>query len=265
MCNSFCTLKEKYFISYIDGIVSVIDILISYVDALSTSSIKTFSTIDVNIAQVILEVVIIIAIMLEKVQNFSMRRFMNILLAALWFETFLISSYAYILHGMVHIRLAIFVWELYKLVRLLVSLSLCSPMIVFTKKQIKLHIIFLLLSSIIIGGAIVNWTKSSPEKLSGYNNIAFMLIFLFTLYQYHQLKSHMHDDEGDIKGLKSLMAIEMILILLNGLLLILFFSSTNHLLQSLRLSITLVQYLKIHMIMSLFASLRVSVEPPHHI
>jgi hypothetical protein len=220
----------------------------------------------VNIAQVILEVVIIIAIMLEKVQNSYMRRFMSIFLAALWFETLLIGSYAYILHGMVHTRLAIFIWDLYKLVRLFVSLSLCYPIIVFTNKQIKLHISFLLLSCIIIGGAIINWTKSSsPEKLSGYNNIAFMFIFLFTLYQYYQLKSRMHDDEGSIKGLKSLIAIEMILILLNGLLLILFFSGTNYLLQSLRLSITLVQYLKIYMIISLFVSLRFSVEPLHHI
>lgn len=72
------------------------------------SPIKTFSTIDVNIAQVILEVVIIIAITLERVRNAYMRRFVGMLLAALWLETYLIGSYAFVLHSMVHIRLAIF-------------------------------------------------------------------------------------------------------------------------------------------------------------
>jgi hypothetical protein len=63
---------------------------------------------------------------------------------------------------------------------------------------------FLLLSNIITSSAMVNLTKSS-------NNIAFMFIFLFTLYQSHQFKSHIYnDDDGDsgIKGVKILMAIK---------------------------------------------------------
>lgn len=94
----------------------------------------------------------------------------------------------------------------------------------------------------------------------------FMFIFLFTLYQYYQLKSQMHNDgnDGYIKGLRSLMAIEMILILLSGLLIILFFSGSHGLVQTLRLYLIMVQSLKIYMIMSMFASLNVSIEPAHH-
>lgn len=192
-----------------------------------------------------------------------MRRFINVLLVALCFEVFLIALYAYILHGVVHVRLAIFIWDLYKIVRLFISLSLCYPILVFTHKPIRLHLIFLLLSSLIVGGGIVNCTKSNPGSPSGYNNFAFMCIFLFTLYQYYQLKSHIHYDTNNLdvmKGLNSLIAIEIMLIILNGLLLILFFGGTDSFLQSLRLSITLVQYLKIYMIMSLFTSLDVIVD-----
>jgi hypothetical protein len=235
------------------------------VDALCTSSIKRCSTADVNIAQVIFEMVIIIAIMLEQVQNSYMRRFISILLLALGFEAFLIGSYVYILYGMVDVRLAIIIWKLYKLVRLFINLSLCYPIMVLTNKQIKLHIIFLLISILIITGAIVDSTKSNPGTPSAYDNIAFMLIFLFSLYQYFQLKSHIYiKDETDIKGLKSLMTIEVILVLLNGLLIGLYFNGTHHSLQSLRLSLTLIQYLKIYMLLSLYASLKVSVEDVHH-
>lgn len=71
---------------------------------------------------------------------------------------------------------------------------------------------------------------------------------------------HDNDNEGVIRGLKNLITIEIILIFFNGLLLTLFFTGTNHLLQSQRLSITLIQYLKIYMIMSLFTSLNIAVE-----
>jgi len=136
---------------------------------------------------------------------------------------------------------------------------------VLTNRRIKLHIIFLLISILIIAGAIVDSTKSNPGIPSAYNNIAFMLIFLFTLYQYFQLKSHIcMKDETDIKGLKSLMTIEVILVLLNVLLIGLYFNGTHHSLQSLRLSITLIKYLKIYMLLSLYASLKVSVEDVHH-
>jgi hypothetical protein len=204
--------------------------------------------------------------MLEKVRNAYMRRLMSILFAALCFQTFLIGSYTCILHGTTHVHLATFMWKLYKLVHLFVNLSLCYPIIVFTNKPIKLHLIFLLFSNIISGGTIQDCAKSSPGSPSGYNDIDFMFIFSFTLYENYQLKSHMYhdsDDQGYIKGLKSLIDVEMALIFLNSLPLILFFSGTNDLLQSLRLSITLVQYLKIYMIMSLFASLNVTVKQSH--
>jgi hypothetical protein len=79
--NLFYILKENDLIAYTDGIIDVISIFIVYINALFTSLVKTFSTIDVTIAQVILLLVMMITIMLEKVQKASMRRFMNILLA----------------------------------------------------------------------------------------------------------------------------------------------------------------------------------------
>jgi hypothetical protein len=156
----------------------------------------------VNIAQVIFEVVIIGAIMLQQVHSTYMQRFMNIIFVALGFETCLIGSYAYILHGMDHFRVASIIWELYKLVRLFISLPFCYPTVVFTNKKIKLHILFLFLSSIIIVGGIVDCTTNKRAGIfSDYVNTTFMLIFAFTLHHYYQL-------ESDIQGLNSLIVIE---------------------------------------------------------
>jgi hypothetical protein len=51
----------------------MINVPISPVDDLSTSLIKTFTIIDFDMAEVILKVVIIIAIMLEKIDNAYIR------------------------------------------------------------------------------------------------------------------------------------------------------------------------------------------------
>ncbi|UJR19414.1 hypothetical protein I4U23_022544 [Adineta vaga] len=121
---------------------------------------KSFSTVDVNIAQVILEVVIILVTVLEPVQSAYMRRYIKVLVGALLLETTLIAAYAYMLHAMLDAVLAMILWEIYKLVRLFVSLAF-----------------------IIIVGTVVNYMKSISGTPSGFNNVAFMLIFVFTLQQ----------------------------------------------------------------------------------
>lgn len=217
----------------------------------------SFSTVDVNIAQVIMELVIILVAMLEPIESAFMRRYLRVLFGTLFIETALIAGYAYMRHAMLDAVQAMVLWEAYKLVRLFVSLALCYPITILINHTVKLHAVFFALASIIIVGTALNYAKSTSGSPTGFNNIAFMLIFIFTLQQYWKLKQHIEVVHGDvIRSLNSLVAIEIVLISLNILLVVLFFSGTTHLLQSLRLSLTLVQYLKIHMIMSLFASYR---------
>jgi hypothetical protein len=103
----------------------------------------------------------------------------------------------------------------------------------------------------------VDYMESETGKPSGFNNIAFVLIFMFTLQQYRKLQCLMDTESGNkIKGLNVLVAIELALIFLNFLLIVLFFGGSTHFLQPLRLSLTLVQYFKIYLAMSLFASLK---------
>ena len=218
--------------------------------------ILVFSTVDVNSAQVILEAVIIICISIQPVQSSYMRRFVNSLVEALIVETLLMASYAYALDSILETHIALIAWKVYKLVHLFVSLSLCYPIMVFLNQKIKFHLIFLFLASIIAGGGIVDFMRSERETPSGFNDFAFMLIFIFTFQQYRKLKHHLNTEGGnEVKGLNVLMAIEMALIFLNFLLIILFIGGSTHFLQPLRLSIILVQYFRIYLIVSLFASL----------
>ena len=220
-------------------------------------AILTFSAVDVNVAQVILESTIITALLLQPAKSAYMSRFVHMLIITLCIETSLMGFYAYVLHSLENDGLAIVIWELYKLVRLFLSLSLCYPMLVVLNHKVKLHCVFLLIASIIIGGGIINYMVSEAGKSTGFNNIAFMFIFAFTLQQYMKMKSRLPDaDDSEIEGLNSLIAIEVSLVTLNGLLILLFFGGSTSFLQSLRLSITMIQYFKIYLLISLFASFK---------
>ncbi|CAF4104911.1 unnamed protein product, partial [Rotaria sp. Silwood1] len=126
-----------------------------------------------------------------------MRRFIKVLIGALILETVLIASYAYMLHAVLNARLAMIIWDMYKLVRLFISIAFCYPIVVLLDHKVKLHVVFLAIASIIIGGVIVDYMRSIPGTPSGFNNIAFMLIFLFTLQQYYKLKKHTHVQGGN--------------------------------------------------------------------
>lgn len=72
-----------------------------------------------------------------------------------------------------------------------------------------------------------------------------------------KLKSRLPDaGDSEIEGLNSLISIEISLLSLNGLLILLFFGGSTYFLQPLRMSITLIQYWKIYLLISLFASFK---------
>ncbi|CAF4622280.1 unnamed protein product, partial [Rotaria socialis] len=101
-------------------------------------------------------------------------------------------------------------------------------------QKIKSHVVFLVIASIIVGASVVDYLRRVPDTQSD---------------QYYKLSEHILAEDGEgIRGMKSLIAIELVLIALNGLLIVLFFGGSTHFLQPLRLSITLTQYLKIYLI-----------------
>jgi hypothetical protein len=81
---------------------------------------------------------------------------------------------------------------------------------------------------------------------------AFDVIFLFTSYQYIQLQ---RQTDGEIPRLKSLTALELTLILLNGLLIILFFTSGYQpkLMSSIKITIGILQFHKLYMMISVLS------------
>ena len=116
----------------------------------------------------------------------------------------------------------------------------------------------IVLGCIILSGTIVAYVKNDSGAPSPYNNIAFLVIFIFTLKQYRRLKTHFSTiNSVEMNILNVLIVLETFCIVLDGFFILCFFQGVTSFLQCLRLAMTLIQLLKIYIVLSLFASLTI--------
>ncbi|CAM4808708.1 unnamed protein product [Rotaria magnacalcarata] len=64
-------------------------------------------------------------------------------------------------------------------------------------QKIKLHVVFLVIASIIVGASVADYLRRIPDTASGFSNVAFMLIFLFRLHQYCKLNQQILAEDGE--------------------------------------------------------------------
>ena len=219
---------------------------------------RSFTLTDVNIARILLQIVIIVCIYLQPAQHAFMRRFIQGILVVFALETFVLMGYVYTLDILGDLRVAIIVWEVHKFIRLFVSLALCYPILVCVNSGTKLNRMLIVLGCIILSGTIVAYVKNDSGAPSPYNNIAFLVIFIFTLKQYRRLKTHFSRiNSVEMNILNVLIVLETFFIVLDGFFILCFFQGVTSFLQCLRLAMTLIQLLKIYIVLSLFASLTI--------
>ncbi|UJR11867.1 hypothetical protein I4U23_016046 [Adineta vaga] len=199
--------------------------------------------------RIICEAVVIGLIALEPIKNSYLKLFIQRLLAAFILDELVIITEGYILYTNMYDEWKAIVWRTHEVIRVFISLSLCYPMSLFIGENgQKLQRLFFVISSLVFIGGIFDHLHYRNGH-SGMNHIAFMLIFLFTFYQYIQLRKQ---TRGQVPRLNSLMLIELVLMILNGLLIILFFSSgyEQKFLSTIKIATTILQYHKFYMIIS---------------
>jgi hypothetical protein len=201
---------------------------------------------EIGFARIILETILIILIALEPVKNFYLKKFVKHLLTVFILEEFVIIAEVYVIYMNIQGEWAAIIWRIYEIIRIFISLSLCYPISLFIGENgQKIQRLFFIVSCLVAIGAISDHLHYNNGQ-SGMNFIAFILIFLFTFHQYTQLH---RQTQGEIPRLKSLMVVEFTLILLNGILIVLFFSGAyqQKFLLAIRITIGVLQYQKIYM------------------
>jgi hypothetical protein len=175
-----------------------------------------------------------------------LKRFVKSLLAAFILEELVIIAEVCAIYINLSDEWTAIIWRIYEIIRIFISISLCYPKSLFTGESgQKLQHLFLIVCGLVGIGAILDHLKYNNGN-TGMNLIVFLLIFLFTYYQYIQL--HCRTEEKTPR-LKSLMAIGLTLILLNGLLVILFFTGICQpkVMSAIRITIGILQYHKLYM------------------
>lgn len=172
-------------------------------------------------ARVLCEAAVIVLIALEPVKNTYLNNFVKRLLPAFILEELLIFLGAVVTYMNLYTDHRIIIWRISEVIRIFISLSLCYPMSLFIGESgKKVQRLFIFVCCLMIVGTTSDLVLYHGSR-SGVNYIALLLIFLFTLYQYRQLRQQI---EGEIPRLNSLIILEVALIILNILLIILFFT-----------------------------------------
>ncbi len=207
---------------------------------------------EIVFARIVCEAMIIVLIALEPIKNPYLKTFVKRLITAFILEGLVLITYAFVINTSTLQEWKTFTWRTYEVIRIFISLSLCYPMSLFTGEngQKVQRLFFVVFSLMAIGGILEHMQYNHGH--SGMNHIAFMLIFSFTFYQYIQLRQQ---TEGDIPRLKSLMILEFVLIVLDGLLLILSISDQYQLrfVSALKIAMSFLQYHKFYMIISVMS------------
>jgi hypothetical protein len=192
------------------------------------------------------EAMIIIFIALESLQNSYLKKFVKSLLTIFILEELVIIAEVCAIYINLSDEWTAIIWRIYEIIRIFISISLCYPKSLFTgESEQKLQHLFLIVCGLVGIGAILDHLKYNNGN-TGMNLIVFLLIFLFTYYQYIQLHCRI---EEKTPRLKSLMAIALTLILLTGLLVILFFTGIcqSKVMSAIRIIIWILQYHKLYM------------------
>ncbi|CAF0925943.1 unnamed protein product [Adineta ricciae] len=201
------------------------------------------------VARIICEAMMIGLIALEPVKNPYLKVFVQRLLAVFILDELVIMTEGYILYTDTYAEWKAVFWRTHEIIRVFISLSLCYPMSLFIGENgQKVQRFFVVISGLVLIGGFFDHLQYRNGH-SGMNHIAFMLIFLFTFYQYVQLR---RQTRGEVPRLKSLMAIESMLIILNLILIALFLARgyEQKALPTIKITMTILQYHKFYMIIS---------------
>ena len=170
-------------------------------------------------ARIASEAVVVTLIALEPVKNAYLNNFVKRLIPAFILEVLLIAVAEYIKYMELYAEYRILTWRTFEIIRIFISLSLCYPMSLFIGETgQKVQRLFMIVCGLMVIGTTSD-LLGYRERHSGMNYVSFLLIFLYTLYQYNQLRQR---TEGEIPRLKSLIFIETILIILDVILILLF-------------------------------------------
>ena len=146
-------------------------------------------------ARIICELMTIILIAAEPVKNAYLKIFVRRLLAAFVIEELVIIIQVFLSYTNESNVWTKDIWRVYEIIRIFISLSLCYPMSLFIGEGgQKVQRLFLVVCSLMIVGIILNHLKYNDGH-SGVDHIAFLIIFVFTFYQYNQLRRR---TEGEI-------------------------------------------------------------------
>ncbi len=188
----------------------------------------------------------IILIVLEPVKNSYLKNFVKRLLAAFVLEELVIITEAFFIYMSILDEWTAIIWRTYEIIRIFISLSLCYAISLFIGGSVqKIQRLFFIVCGLMIVGAISDHLRYNNGH-SGMNYIAFLIIFSFTFYQYTQLRQQ---TEGEIPRLTSLMILEFVLIVLNVMLIILFFHGgyQQKFSSTVKITIGILQYQKLYM------------------
>lgn len=201
---------------------------------------------EMGLARIICEAMVIILIAMEPVKNPYLQKFVRTLLAAFILEESVIIAEVFVVHIGLFDEWTAIIWRIYEIIRIYISLSLCYPISLFIGENgQKLQRVFFVVCCLVVTGTISDYLRYNDGH-SGMNYIAFTLIFLFTLYQYTQLR---RQTQGEIPRLKTLMILESTLLVLNIILVLLFFYGgyQQTFLSALKIAIGILQYHKLYM------------------
>jgi hypothetical protein len=204
---------------------------------------------ELGFARIICEAMMIVLIALEPVKNAYLKRFVKYLIAAFILEELVIIADVFLIYMNIINEWTIFIWRTYGIIRLFISMSLCYPMTLFIGQNLrKLQRLLIAVCCLIIYG-VISESLGNNNGHSGIYFIAFLLIFIFTFYQYTQLRRR---TGKEIPRLKSLMTLELTLIILNSILIVLFFNNgfEQNFLPAIKITIDILQYHKFYMIIS---------------
>jgi hypothetical protein len=209
-------------------------------------SVAVSSRDEMGFARIIYETMMIVLIALEPVKNSYLKKLVKRLLVVFILGEFMIFAKVFVTYMDISDEWTPIIWRIYEIIRVFISLSLCYPISLFIGENgQKLQRLFFIVCCLVASGAISDHLHYNNGH-SGLNHVASMLIFLFTFYQYTQLR---RETIGEIPRLKSLMVLELILIILDGILIVLYFNGGNQpkFLSGMKIALGILQYQKFYM------------------
>lgn len=177
-----------------------------------------------QVARITCEIIFIVLIISKSMKNTYLNNYLQHLIPVFIFEQLLSFSGTILSEMNVNIEHPSILLRISEIIRIVISLSLSYPICVFIKDaELKTKKISMYIAGLTIIGILADVLEYKTMR-PGVNYLAFLLISIFTLYQYEQLRRRIDEE---ISRVKNLMTTETILIILNILLVLLFFKNTE--------------------------------------